>query len=93
MKTQKITPVGKRILILEKTSEEFYPGTSIHIPETARKKTYPGYVIGVGKDVKDINVGDLIQYVDYALPIEMMHNNQKHLLIVEGDVLAVISNE
>jgi len=88
MKTQKIVPVGKRILILEKKPNEFYLGTKIHIPDTARTKTYQGYVIAVGQEVTEVKEGDLIQYVDYATPIEMTHNGEEHLLIAQGDVLA-----
>lgn len=90
MENQKIVPVGKRILILEKQPGEFFPGTKIMIPETAREKTYQGYVVGVGQEVTEIKVGDLIQYVDYATPVEMKHNGKKHLLIAQGDVLATI---
>ncbi len=90
MKTQKIVPVGKRILILEKKPNEFYLGTKIHIPDTARTKTYQGYVIAVGQEVTEVKEGDLIQYVDYATPIEMTHNGEEHLLIAQGDVLAVV---
>lgn len=60
------------------------------IPDSAKEKTYQGYVIGIGKEVTEVKVGDLIQYVDYATPVEMKHNNEKHLLIAQGDILAVI---
>lgn len=91
MKNLKITPVGKRVLILEKSLDQFYPGTSIIIPETLRGKAYQGHVIGIGKEVTEVKVGDLIQYVDYATPVEMMHNGEKHLLIAQGDILAIIN--
>jgi len=93
MKNQTIVPVGKRILILEKDPEEFYPGTKIVIPATAREKTHQGYVVGVGKEVTEVEVGDLIQYASYATPVEMKHKGQTHLLISQGDVLAVVINE
>ena len=90
MKNQKIVPVGKRVLILEKSPDQFYSGTKIIIPETAKEKTYQGYVIGVGQEVTEVKVGDLIQYVDYATPVEMKHNGKTHLLIAQGDILAVV---
>ena len=93
MKNQKIVPVGKRVLILEKQPEKYYAGTQIAILDTSKSKTYQGYVIAVGKDLPEINVGDLIQYVDYATPIQMKHNGEDHLLIGQGDILAVIENE
>lgn len=90
MSKQKITPIGKRVLVKEKASDAYYPGTTIMIPETQREKTYKGYVIGVGSETNGINEGDLVQYVDYATPIEMMHNGEKHLLITQADILAII---
>ncbi len=71
MKNQKITPIGKKILILEKKPEQFFPGTKIIIPDNVREKTYQGHVVGIGKEISDINVGDLVQYVDYANAQEM----------------------
>ena len=90
MANQKITPIGKRVLVKEKASNAYYPGTTIMIPETQREKTYQAYVVAVGKEVEGINKNDLVQYVDYATPITMMHNGEKHLLITQADILAVI---
>ena len=90
MNNQTIVPVGKRVLILEKTPGDYFPGTRIMIPETAKEKTYQGYVIGVGQEVTEVKVGDLVQYVDYATPVEMKHEGKKHLLIAQGDILAII---
>ena len=42
------------------------------------------------KDVEEIKSGDLIQYADYANPVEMQHNGEKHLLVSSGEVLAVL---
>lgn len=92
MKNQKITPIGKKILILEKKPEQFFPGTKIIIPDSAREKTYQGHVVGIGKEISDINVGDLVQYVDYANAQEMYHDGVKHLLISHSDILAVITD-
>jgi co-chaperonin GroES (HSP10) len=93
MENQRIVPVGKRVLILEQEPPKFYPNSSVIMPDTLRKKTYKGTVIAIGNGVTEIKVGDLIQYVDYATPISMTHNGEEHLLIAEGDVLAVIVNE
>lgn len=60
------------------------------IPETSRKSDYKGYVIAIGKDVQEIEVGDLVQYADYAVPTEMKHEGEPHLLINVGDIFAVI---
>ena len=51
------------------------------------KKTAEDYL---GQEVTEVKVGDLIQYVDYATPVEMKHNGETHLLIAQGDILAVV---
>lgn len=90
--TQKIRPVGKKVLVLEKKASEYFPGTTIIRPESAREKTYQAIVIAIGKEVEEIKVGDLIQYADYCVPTEMQHNGEKHLLINSGDIFAVIED-
>lgn len=90
--TQKIRPVGKKVLVLEKKPSQYFPGTTIIRPESSKEKTFQAYVIAVGKEVEEINVGDLIQYADYCVPTDMMHDGEKHLLINSGDVFAVIED-
>lgn len=90
MKTVEIVPVGKRVLIKPLEALKVIPGTNIIIPDSAIKKVYRGTVIGIGQLVTEINVGDVVQYPDYITPMEMEHNNQPHLLITEGDILAKI---
>jgi co-chaperonin GroES (HSP10) len=90
--SQKVIPVGAKLLIKQKEAEKYFAGTEIIIPDTARKKEYKGIVVGVGKSVTEINIGDMIQYSDHCLPTTMMHDNEEHLLINEGDVFAIIKN-
>ena len=93
MKT-KVIPVGNRVLIKKKKADEFFPGTKIIIHDAAKEEDYKGHVVGVGPDVeKTINVGDLVQYADYATPTVMKHMGEDHLLIAAGDIFAVIVNE
>ena len=90
--SQKVIPVGAKLLIKQKEAEKYFTGTEIIIPDTARKKEYKGIVVGVGKSVTEINIGDMVQYSDHCLPTTMMHDNEEHLLINEGDVFAIIKN-
>ena len=90
--SQKVIPVGAKLLIKQKEADKYFAGTEIIIPDTARKKEYKGIVVGVGKSVAEINIGDMIQYSDHCLPTTMMHDNEEHLLINEGDVFAIIKN-
>tara|TARA_B100001769_G_C21963123_1_gene518206 strand:- start:502 stop:780 length:279 start_codon:yes stop_codon:yes gene_type:complete len=92
MKT-KVIPVGKRVLIKKKDADAYFAGTSIMIPESQREDELKGYVIAVGKEVDEVEVGDLVQYADYALPTKMKHEGENHLLIAAGDIFAVLVNE
>lgn len=92
MKT-KVIPVGNRVLVKKKDAEAYFPGTTILIPENQRQDELKGHVVAVGKEVKEVNVGDLVQYADYALPTKMKHDGEDHLLISAGDIFAVLVNE
>lgn len=85
-----VRPVGKKVLLKQLEPKETFAGTSIYIPDAQREEECKGYVIAVGKDVEEIKSGDLIQYADYANPVEMQHNGEKHLLVSSGEVLAVL---
>lgn len=89
-KNTTIIPVGKKILIKPKEQLKFVPGTNIILPENALEKEYKGFVIAVGQEVTEIKIGDQIQYADYAVPTELKHNGEKHLLINIGDIFAIV---
>jgi co-chaperonin GroES (HSP10) len=42
----------------------------------------------VGEGITEIKIGDEVQYSEHCLPTSMMHDNEEHLLIHEGDVFA-----
>ena len=90
---QKIIPIGMKVLVKKKKSDDFFPGTKIIIPETAKDEEYKAFVIAVGDEVTNIKIGDLVQYADYCVPTKMKHEGEDHLLINVGDIFAVIVNE
>ena len=90
---QKIVPLGKKVLIKEQKTKEYFKGTSILNPHAADEKSYFGNVVAIGKEVEHITVGDLIKYADYVKPIEMEHEGEKHLLLSLADVLAIVIDE
>jgi len=89
MKNQ-VVPVGKRVLIKQSEAAQTYGVSGILIPDSQQIKECKGEVVAVGKEVKEIKEGDSIQYADYITPVEMQHNNENHLLISVGDILAII---
>jgi chaperonin GroES len=84
-----VIPVGKKLL-LKKWKVETKTASGIIIPEIAQKKEFKGTVVGKGKDVHEIEVGDIVQYAEHAMPTPMMHQNEEHLLVQEGDVFAIV---
>tara|TARA_R110002012_G_scaffold259902_1_gene441524 strand:- start:6420 stop:6695 length:276 start_codon:yes stop_codon:yes gene_type:complete len=88
----KVIPVGKKLL-LKKWKAVTKTASGIIIPEIAQKKEYKGTVVGVGQEVKEIKVGDIVQYADYAMPTPMEHEGEEHLLVQSGDVFAIIRDE
>ncbi len=85
-----IRPVGKKILIKQEAAPQTYGGGSIWIPDSQREEECKGTVVAVGKDVEEIKKGDYVQYADYISPTKMSHNDEEHLLIGQGDVLAIL---
>ena len=75
---------------LKKWKVETKTASGIIIPEIAQKKEFKGTVVGKGKDVHEIEVGDIVQYAEHAMPTPMMHQNVEHLLVQEGDVFAIV---
>ena len=89
---QVVIPVGRKLLIKQKLAET-KTASVIIIREIALKKEYKGTVVGVGAEVKEIKVGDVVQYADYAMPTPMEHDGEEHLLVQSGDVFAIIRYE
>jgi|TARA_R110000796_G_scaffold190867_2_gene307623 chaperonin GroES len=86
---QQVIPVGKKILIKQKKAKT-KTASGLFLPEIAQKKEYKGLVMGIGKAVEEIKVGDVVQYTEHCLPTTMPHNGEDHLLIQEGDVFAIL---
>ena len=92
MKKQIIIPVGKRLLIAGALQISKAAG-GIIIPEVAQKKEYKGTVVGIGAEVEEISIGDVVQYAEHAMPTPMKHEGEEHLLLQAGDVFAIIRYE
>ncbi len=85
---QQVIPVGKKLLIKQNKANAYFKNTNIIIPEASQKNENKGTVIAVGVGITEIEIGDVIQYSEHCLPTTMMHNDEEHLLIHEGDVFA-----
>jgi co-chaperonin GroES (HSP10) len=86
---QIVIPVGKKLLIKQKKAETMTKSGFI-LPEMAIKRECIGTVIGKGRSVEEIKIGDVVQYTEHCLPTSMTHDEEEHLLIQEGDVFAIL---
>jgi chaperonin GroES len=73
------------------TAEEAVTKTAsgIYLPDKAAEKPKVAKVVSVGKDVKDIKVGDKIVYKDYSTK-EVKIDNKEYILVKSEDVIALV---
>ena len=84
-----IKPLGERVLVEIKTSQEKTSG-GIVIPESAQEKTQEGIVVSAG-DSPEVKVkkGDTIIYDKYA-GTQIKVDDKDHLILKAEDILAII---
>jgi chaperonin GroES len=83
----KLQPLADRLVARpleaqDKTSSGFY------VPDTAKEKPQMGEVIAVGKEVKEVKVGDKVVYSQYK-PDTIKVDGQEVMIMKEEDVLAI----
>lgn len=85
----KVKPLGTRVLVMPKKTEDKTKG-GIYIPDTAKEKTQEGTIKAVG-DSKDMTVkaGDQVLFESYA-GTEIKIDGEKHLIMELKDILAII---
>ncbi len=74
--------VAKPLDAQEKTTSGFY------VPDSAKEKPQIGEVVAVGKDVKEITVGDNVVYSQYK-PDTVKVDGEELMIMKEEDVLAI----
>jgi len=90
--TEKVIPIGHKVLIKQIEAAETYGDSGIYIPETQQSQQRKAYVISVGEAVQHIEEGNYVQYSEHAKPVNMTHDGELHLLIDQHDILAIIVN-
>ena len=83
-----IKPLGDRVVaVREKAAEKTASG--LYLPDNAKEKPVTAEVQAVGKDVKDVKVGDKILYKEYSTT-EITVNGTEYLIVKEEDILATV---
>jgi chaperonin GroES len=81
-------PLGDRIVARPVEPESTSPA-GILLPEQSKEKTTVAKVLAVGKDVKEVKVGDRIVHSEYG-PNRFKQDSEELLIVKEEDVLAVL---
>jgi chaperonin GroES len=88
-----ILPIATRILIkpIIMHAETKTEG-GIIIANIVKPTQNKGEVLAIGPDVTLVKKGDIVYYTKHA-GLEILNNNEMHLIINEGDILAIIKDD
>lgn len=63
--------------------------SGLYLPDAAKEKPKTAKVVAVGKEAKQVKVGDRIIYKSYSTT-EVKHDGVEYILVKEEDVLATV---
>jgi len=84
----KLHPLADRI-VARQAEPETKTAAGILLPDQAKEKVQVAEVLAVGKEVKEVQVGDRIVFSEYG-PSRFKKGSEELLIIKEEDVLAVV---
>jgi chaperonin GroES len=63
--------------------------SGLYLPNNAQEKPKTAKVLAIGKDVKQVKVGDKILYKSYSIT-EVKVDTEDYILVKEEDILATV---
>jgi len=84
----KIQPLADYV-VAESEEAEAKTASGLYLPEKAQEKPKVAKVRAVGKDVKQVKVGDRIIYKSYSTT-DVKVGTDEYILVKEEDVLATV---
>ncbi len=85
----KIIPLGDRVLLKAKATEE-KTASGLFIPQTAQEKTQIATVVAVGDDEAiKVKVGDEVLHDKYA-GTQIKDGSEDYLIVNNADILAIV---
>lgn len=76
-------------LVAQEEEPETRTASGLYLPEKAAEKPKVAKVLAVGKDVKQVKVGDRIIYKSYSTT-DVKMGSDEYILVKEEDVLATV---
>lgn len=84
-----LQPLGDYV-VAQAEEAESKTASGLYLPEAAKEKPKTSKVVAVGKDVKQIKVGDRIVYKTYSTT-EVKVGKDEYILVKEEDILATVN--
>jgi chaperonin GroES len=83
-----LQPLGDYIVAVSEEAET-KTASGLYLPDKAQEKPKTAKVVAVGKEAKQIKVGDRVVYKTYSTT-EVKVDNEEYILVKEEDVLATV---
>ena len=85
---QKFIVVGDRVLIRPE-EDASRTASGLYLPDNATEKPKTAKILAVGKDVKQVKVGDRIVYKSYSTT-DVKVGDEDYVIVKEEDILATV---
>lgn len=76
-------------VVAQQEEAESKTASGLYLPEKAAEKPKTAKVVAVGKDAKQVKVGDRIVYKSYSTT-EVKVGSEEYILVKEEDILATV---
>lgn len=83
-----ITPLADNV-VAEAVEASTKTASGLYLPDSASEKPKIAKVVAVGKEVKELKVGDKIVYKSYSTT-EVKVDTTEYIIVKEEDVLATV---
>lgn len=84
-----VKPLADRVVAVREEAET-KTASGLYLPDAAKEKPVVAKVVAIGKEVKEVKVGDRIVYKEYA-PTELKADGREFLILKEEDILATLA--
>lgn len=84
-----LKPLGERI-VASREEAASKTASGLYLPDNAKEKSQIAKVVAVGKDAKEIKIGDRIIVREYSTT-DVKVEGVEYLIVKEEDVMAVVA--